>query len=197
MYKVDGGDSNRVVQSADPPIRILRSIFRVRGGTPAKTNTPQQKSSTTAIKGNIMPPTLCKSCAGITLDALCEPDGYQHLPNAQTIFESAVQCPFCDLIRKGMMQNTSAGEGTIQNRDRDFITAQPITLHGVSARSSLGLDSETSIPKATGIVGPRLLVGIDAYIPLENDDLDIINLSLFAKPGFNPSPPTPSLMSED
>jgi len=136
-----------------------------------------------------MDPTLCESCAGITLDALCEPDGYQHLPNAQTIFASALQCPLCDLIRKGMMQNTFADEGTIRDRDRDFIIAEPIILHGVSVRSSLGgRDAEAPTPKASGN-GPRMLVGIDVHMPLENENLDIINLSLFAKPGLNPSAP--------
>ncbi|KAK5654552.1 hypothetical protein OQA88_7181 [Cercophora sp. LCS_1] len=116
------------------------------------------------------PPKLCPSCRSITLKGLCDPDGYQHLENAQEIFKSAAECELCSVVCEGIYQNTEIDREQRQARVREAINPEPIIFFGRLNRDDTTLNE------------PLGLIGIDVHIPV-GDYFDIINLSLYAQPG--------------
>ncbi|SPO04858.1 uncharacterized protein DNG_07543 [Cephalotrichum gorgonifer] len=123
---------------------------------------------------------LCSACEGITLRALCQDGGYQHLPNSREIFESARTCDLCDLIRHAMHQNISYAAGTRAQREQKIladIPPEPMFLLGSASPPPLDHQSGPASPD-----GPFNLIGIDVHMPAMGGQ-DIVQLSLVASPG--------------
>lgn len=122
---------------------------------------------------------LCSACGAITLRALCQDNGYQHLPHSRDIFKSAESCDLCDLIRQAMHQNVSYRAGTRQEREQKLledISLDPIVMFGSKSSS---LDGQQSDP--SDIEDPLSLVGINVHIRVKGGE-DIAQLSLAADP---------------